>query len=85
MEPYANLNCSATVIDGQPFEVGGLNIWSYKWLDLKEKFTAKESVYNQTLSVRIFEISDGSKRVQFGATEVSNLVWKIYTTYDDVK
>lgn len=85
MQSYTNLNCSATVIDGQPFEVGGLNIWSHQWVDLRERFTAKELLYNQTLSVNVYEISNGVKSVRFGATEVSNCVWKIYTAYDDAK
>lgn len=85
MQSYSNLNCSATVIGGQPFEVGGLNIWSHKWIDTKERFTTKESAYNQTLSVHVYEISNGIKSVKFGATEVSNCVWKIYTTYKDMK
>jgi len=83
MQSYTNLNCSATVVDGQPYEVGGINIWSHKWVDLRERFTTKELVYNQTLSVPVFEISNGIKSVRFGATEVSNCVWKIYTTYED--
>jgi len=54
-------------------------------VNLRERFTTNELLHNQTLSVPVYEISNGVKSVRFGATEVSNCVWKIYTTYEDAK
>jgi hypothetical protein len=74
-------NCSTTITAGEKHEVEELNIWDYKWLDTRDHFVKKEPVRESTYTIVIYEIKDKGKTIRFGAAEVSNSVWLIYTHY----
>ncbi|HEK19051.1 MULTISPECIES: hypothetical protein [unclassified Mucilaginibacter] len=74
-------NCSARVTEGDKFLIEGLNIWDYQWKDTNERFKAKDAYSENFNKVAIYEIEKGGKRVSFGAVEVSNMAFLIYTNY----
>ena len=67
-----------TVIDGEPCNIKGLNIWDYEWKSAGEKICVKDPLYGQDHTLTVFEISNQGITVIFAAGEFSNCVWGIY-------
>ncbi|WP_295119550.1 hypothetical protein [uncultured Chitinophaga sp.] len=67
-----------SVIDGEELILNGLNIWAYKWKDLRAYIHVKDPIYLQDHTMSIYEITDGVITVLFAAGEFSNMVWGIY-------
>lgn len=67
-----------TVIDGEKFEINGLNIWDYQWYQTGERITVKDHLYGQNHMMQVFEIKKDKTVVRFAAGEFSNCVWGIY-------
>ena len=67
-----------TVIDGDRFEINGLNIWDYAWVETGEKINIKDPLYVQNYTMSIFEIHKENITIRFAAGEFSNCVWGIY-------
>jgi hypothetical protein len=74
-------NCCATVIDSEKYEINGLNIWQHEWHATGEHFFKKETVYQTVNKIKVYEIRKENQTIKFGAVEVSNNVWLIYTNY----
>ena len=68
----------APVIDNEPLIINGLSIWSYVWKYVGKSIKVKDPKYEQEYAFRIYEIIEGTKKVQFAAGEFSNCVWGIY-------
>ncbi|PWK77573.1 hypothetical protein LX99_02450 [Mucilaginibacter oryzae] len=83
MEPTAHWNFQTSVIDGHRYDIDGLNVWDFDWKSTGESFSANDPIYNNTIIVVVYEISSGTRSVQFGAVEVSNLIWLIYQKADN--
>ncbi|RKD85042.1 hypothetical protein [Mangrovibacterium diazotrophicum] len=64
----------ATVIDSEPFKIKGMNIWSYDWKYVGKSIKVKDPNYGQSYTFRIYEIIEGTKKVQFAAGGFSNCV-----------
>jgi len=80
MDKFVNWNNCTTIADSEWHEVEGLNIWDFKWKATDDYFTVNEPVRGQNYKISIFEITHQNKSARFGAAEVSNNVWIIYTT-----
>jgi len=74
-------NCCATVMDSEKYEIKGLNIWEYAWQGTGQHFFKKEPVYQTLNKVKVYEIRNENQTEEFGAIEVSNNRWLIYTHY----
>jgi len=81
MEDVNYWNCSATKVEGEEYNVEGLNIWEYKWNTTGNFFYKKDAVHQIKYKIDIFEIQNIDKIVIFGAAEGSNGVWTIYNNY----
>ena len=73
-----NWRHATTVIEGDKFEIEGLNIWDYKWEDTGKRIFIKDPNYGQQYTFHIFEITEDNKTINFAAGEFSKLVWGIY-------
>jgi hypothetical protein len=72
--------------DGEPVSLRGLNPWHYKWRlanDIPVYVPHPEYPSQQHL-LRVYEIRDDSKSVQFAAGELSNGVWGVYLPLSDL-
>ncbi|PHR31048.1 MAG: hypothetical protein COA38_08880 [Fluviicola sp.] len=67
-----------TIIDSEPYEINGLNIWDYEWKRTGNSIDIKDPNYGQDYSFTVYEISDGTKTSKFAAGEFSNCAWGIY-------
>lgn len=67
-----------TVVDGDRFEINGLNIWDNEWKDTGERIQIKDPLYAQDFTFTVYEISKGETTAKFAAGEFSNCVWGIY-------
>ena len=71
-------NHQKTIVDGDKFEINGLNIWDYKWAITGEKISVKDPLYGKQYAFNVFEIENKNKKISFAAGEFSNCVWGIY-------
>ncbi|WP_345950380.1 hypothetical protein ABDD95_02805 [Mucilaginibacter sp. PAMB04274] len=71
--------CQSAIIDGQYYEIQGLNIWDYEWTNTQELVSVKDPIYGQTHVMAIYQIITATQTITFAAGEFSNLVWGIYT------
>jgi len=67
-----------TIADGDAFEINGLNIWNFKWIDTRQSINIKDPNYGQDYVFGIYEITNDNKTIRFAAGEFSNCVWGIY-------
>ena len=74
----ANWKYIGTAIDGENFEINGLNIWDYEWKSVNEKVIVKDPLYNNSHTIDVYEIEADGLQIKFAAGEFSNLVWGIY-------
>jgi hypothetical protein len=68
----------ATVVDGQRFQIDGVEIWNHKWLQTAEKVFVKDPLYGQDYTFNVYQISSGNMTIEFAAGEFSNCVWGIF-------
>lgn len=67
-----------TIIDGEKYEINGLNIWDFKWEDTGKKINIKDPLYGQKYCFDIYKIQSLNCEFFFAAGEFSNCVWGIY-------
>ena len=67
-----------SVVDGQAFELGILNIWDYEWKRTGERISVNDPLHGELHSLDVYEIRDGNVTLRFAAVEFSNGVWGIY-------
>lgn len=72
-----------TITFNEPFEIEGLNIWNYKWVDTGNKINLKDPIYFQDYCFSIFNVNTKKNNVFFAAGEFSNCVWGIYLQEDE--
>ena len=58
----------ATVGEGEPVVVDGLDVWKHTWTRVIDS-------YGKTARMRVYSVSDGSRSAMFAAGEFSNGVW----------
>ena len=68
----------ATVIDGEKFEIQGLNIWDFKWQNTNKVVKVKDPLYNKEFFFNAYRIQNSGIEVTFVAGEFSNCIWGIY-------
>jgi len=73
-----NWKHSKTIVDGEKYEISGVNIWSYPWIDTGEKIKLKDPLYSQNFTFNVYRIENGEINIEFAAGEFSNCVWGIY-------
>ena len=68
------------VADGEFVLLEGLNPWDYKWNETGEaSFEVPHPEYPwQSHRLNVYQITDGTKIVEFAASEVSNTAWVFY-------
>lgn len=69
-----------TVVDGDEFQIRGLNIWEHEWERTGQKIDVKDPLYGQDYILDIYKIENKDSTVKFAAGEFSNCVWGIYMT-----
>lgn len=67
-----------TLVDGEAFELNGMNIWEYDWQKTGETIHVKDPLYGNHYLFPVFEIRDQQRSARFAAGEFSNNVWGIY-------
>jgi hypothetical protein len=67
-----------TLVDGEPYNIWGRNIWSYPWQRTEEKVTVKDPHYGQTHTMDVYQIIENDLIIEFAAGEFSKCVWGIY-------
>jgi hypothetical protein len=67
-----------TINEGELCEIGGLNIWEFKWQEIGEKIKVKDPLYGRFYSFDVFKIQKDNTTILFAAGEFSNCVWGIY-------
>jgi hypothetical protein len=74
----ANWQHTKTISDGEKYEINGINIWKYKWVETGEKINIKDPLYGQHYNFTIYKIGNPEINIEFAAGEFSNCVWGIY-------
>ena len=70
---------AATVTDGQPFLLDGVNVWTVEWTRMREQFAVvNDPLYGQRYEFAVYSITASSGTVVFAAGEFSNCVWGFY-------
>lgn len=67
-----------SVVDGDYYQIDGLNIWAHKWHPTGEYVNVLDPIYGQLHTLSVWQIEVNEKRVRFAAIEFSNCVWGIY-------
>lgn len=67
-----------TILDGERYEINGVNIWECEWKRTGESVEVKDPQYGQTFYMSVYQIHTGAFIVTFAAGEFSNCVWGIY-------
>jgi hypothetical protein len=67
-----------TILDGENFNIQGLNIWDFRWADTGQRIVVKDPLYNQEYTMNVYEIQNVDTKIIFAAGEFSNCVWGIY-------
>ncbi|MBH0206820.1 MAG: hypothetical protein HP498_13595 [Nitrospira sp.] len=68
------------VVEGQAFELNGLNVWNYEWTEITDDPVdlPHPSYAHQLHRMHVYEIRDGNRRAVFAAGELSANVWGFY-------
>jgi hypothetical protein len=68
------------VLEGQPIQIGDLNVWDHDWTQLQygSLELPHPSYPSQLHSMSVYEITAGTKRIQFAAGELSPNVWGFF-------
>lgn len=67
-----------TIVDSEPFELNGLNIWDFQWERTGNYIKIKDPNYGQEYSFSVYKIVSDKIEIQFAAGEYSNCIWGIY-------
>ena len=67
-----------TIVDGERFEIHGLNIWDHNWEDTRERIQINDPLYGRSFTLAVHKITAGKTIIKFAAGEFSNCVWGIY-------
>ncbi len=73
-----NWKHAKTILDGEPYEIKGLNIWDHAWINTGDQIKIKDPIYHQDYTFTIYKINVGEITIEFAAGEFSNNVWGIY-------
>jgi hypothetical protein len=69
-----------TCVEGQRFDIEGLNVWSHKWICKKgELASVKDPLYAQSKTFHVYNIIAEQHQITFAAGEFSNGVFGFYT------
>jgi hypothetical protein len=69
-------------IEGQPFEISGIDVWSQKWRRVEGAIAeVKDPLYAQSYRFSVYEIGDGATLVRFAAGEYSANVYGFYVPH----
>jgi len=78
MNPSPDWEFLGAVPDGEPFQIGGLDVWKHKWKDTSERVHVKDPHHHQDFTFDVYEISGEGKTITFAAGEFSNCIWGFY-------
>jgi len=67
-----------TLVDGERFEINGMNIWNSEWKNTGERIQIKDPLYGKDYTFTVYEIMNEEASITFAAGEFSNCVWGIY-------
>lgn len=66
-------------VDGQRFEIEGINVWKHEWNSLIEpNAQVKGPRYGQSFEFPVYKIEHEGKLITFAAGEFSNCMWGFY-------
>lgn len=66
-------------LDGQPFEIGGLNVWECEWKSMNlPNAMVIDPQYHHSYEFSIYQIKHDGKTIIFAAGEFSNCFWGFY-------
>lgn len=65
------------IVDGQPYLVGGTNVWNVPWQPTDEGFARPDPIYGERHQFRIWMVSTPAGPRRFAASELSSNVWAI--------
>jgi hypothetical protein len=79
----ANWRHIGTCVDGQRFEIDGLDVWSHEWNEYPGlRARVLDPRYGQQFNFRVYEmvghVGADERKVTFAAGEFSNCVWGFY-------
>jgi hypothetical protein len=67
------------VVDGQPIDVGGLNLWGFEWVATGDQIEVPHPSYaGQLHRLDVWRVDTDRGVVTFAAGELSNGVWCFY-------
>lgn len=67
-----------TILDGEKFELEGVNIWDYDWKVVNDKIKVIDPFFTREYEFTKYRIVLSDKNIEFVAGEFSNCVWGIY-------
>lgn len=67
-----------TSLDGEKFEIQGVDVWRHAWKDEEGQAVVKDPIYGQTFRFGVYRVQTDGKIVEFAAGEFSNCVWGFY-------
>lgn len=73
-----NWKHAKTILDGEKYEISGINIWNHSWINTGDQIKIKDPIYNQDYTFHVYRIHEGKSTIEFAAGEFSNTVWGIY-------
>ena len=63
-------------VEGQPFNVAGVNVWDVRWeSDGTDRVEVFDPTYRETYRLRRYQMLHGNRVVAFAAGETSANVW----------
>jgi len=66
-------------VDGERFELEGINVWSRGWQATGEETRTNDPMYTwQHYDFPVYTMTDGVKTVEFAAGEFSNMIWGFF-------
>ena len=64
------------------FELDGINVWNYKWIDTGDRAHVKDPQYHQDFEFEVYQVKDAGRTVTFAAGEFSNGMWGFFVRKD---
>ena len=68
------------VSEGEPLEIGGVNVWSHEWESLNEPIELPHPTYpsEHLRHFIVYRIPGPNRRIMFAAGELSPNIWGFY-------
>ena len=67
---------AGSCVEGQPFEIDGVNVWIHEWHPIPGDFAKwREPLYGQECRFEVYEIRLPTKTIRFSAGEYSANVY----------